>query len=132
MSKFNGFVINRHATRTVIPFSSEAVASNAYGTILPNELLSIDEIVEDLFHWFPRSKDLTKFKKTSKANLTMYHHSLGQFIRNTYGLWLVGNPNVIPDDLGDGHPDGVSMIVLKKFHDKLNGSDAYDDAMGVI
>ena len=43
----------------------------------------------------------------SRDELIMLHNSVGRDIRNAFGLWIAGNPQV------SNHPDDTSMLVLK-------------------
>jgi len=54
--------------------------------------LSIDEIVNDLVNRVLTSKEKHNIKTEQIEELNSLHPSLGSFIRNTYGLWLMPHP----------------------------------------
>lgn len=106
---------------------------NNWDSLTAEHFLSVSEIVLDLcLNVSKEDRNWIKVMKTS--DLIGLHHTVGQYIRNTYGLWHPNQPMVIKDDLGDGHPDGISMIILEKFHAYLNNPDeqAYQDAMSIL
>lgn len=119
---YDGFVIKRNGQRTVVQDRTQ------YYSILPSEMLSVDEIIDDLYYGLS-SSELQKIKQETEDNLIMYHSTFGRFIRNTFCLWLTGNPNVVLNDLGDGHPDGVSMTIIRKLHERVQVHAAYDRSM---
>ncbi len=64
-----------------------------------------------------------KFKKCSKDDLSDYHHGLGRWIRNIFGLWA---KDPLYDEmvrLGFTHPDDMSSIIIESFHAKINNYD---------
>lgn len=103
--------------------------------IRPEQFLSVSQIVD---HEFERLSvdEKTDFSNFPEQDLIQLHHEYGRWIRNSYGLWHPGNPFVIPGDPGDGHPDGLSMLVIKALHKLCNTpapkTDAFEDAMTII
>lgn len=74
------------------------------------------EIVDDLKAKVVSGNDeyFAAFLKTPRKKLVRYHHSLGQKIRNDYGLWkhewtpeLIGHIDNSPQ-----HPDQVSFRII--------------------
>ena len=51
--------------------------------------------------------DLRRFFSSSPRDLILYHHSLGQYIRNKYDMWGKNKP---PNGI---HPDDYSMEVIE-------------------
>jgi len=75
-------------------------------------LLTIDEMVDCVIGEFSQQDrdDMTALKKDELIHL---HHTTGQDIRNAFGLWIDGNPNVV------GHPDDTSMEIMELIWNKL-------------
>lgn len=111
----------------------ESETSKSLFSILetPN-LLTPAEVVEDLFS---KWKDITKkeFLSIGFDNLITLHHGFGMVIRNTYGLWNPNYPGIVEGDLGDGHPDGISMKILEMLYKRIEAQySAYDAAMSIV
>lgn len=69
------------------------------------------------------------FIKASDDNATKLHHSLGRYLRNTWGLW--GEDSTLKQyfwNLGINHPDDMSSIILHSFHRHLNNKPLDVDA----
>ena len=49
------------------------------------------------------------------------HHSLGQWIRNNWGLWAGGPLKVHMESLGFIHPDDMSGSIIREFWVRMNG-----------
>ena len=60
-------------------------------------------------------KQLVNKKETIK-----YHHSLGMWLRNNWGLWGGSRLQKYMLDKKIDHPDGMSAIILKFYYDWLN------------
>ena len=83
--------------------------------------LTVEEIIEDLrkeiFETWPEEA-ITDFFLTeyNENNLIMYHHSLGRYIRNMYGLWgRPWEPKIINGvDTSPEHPDAISMTIMRE------------------
>lgn len=104
--------------------------NESWNAIPANQFLSPNEIAEHQLTLLCEA-DKDYIKRTPSSNLIRMHHSYGMYIRNTYGLWHPNNPNVIKDDLGNGHPDGLSMIAIERLHQLLQ-HDPYDHAMSIV
>lgn len=59
-----------------------------------------------------------EIKNKTKEELIHYHFSLGLWIRNNFGLW--GDNTQLLNELGGGHPDDASHVLLTKLWMKLN------------
>lgn len=57
----------------------------------------------------------------SRDDMIRYHHGLGTWIRNNWGLWGGSRLQKYFTEKGSTHPDEMSMIVLYHYHDWLNG-----------
>jgi hypothetical protein len=103
-----------------------------WNNIPSSQFLSVDEIAEHQLKQLT-IEDLRFFATVEKSELIMMHHSYGRWIRNSYGLWHPKNPFVVPNDLGDGHPDGLSMLTIEAIYKRCTAPrDAFKDAMSII
>lgn len=59
------------------------------------------------------SDELIHFITASEDELYGYHHTLGQYIRNKYGLWEEGSVEKYSDDIFL-HPDDLSFEMMKE------------------
>lgn len=69
-------------------------------------LLNVPEMADCVLNEFTQ-QERDDIASLDKDELIKFHHSVGQDIRNAFGLWLDGNPNVLI------HPDDTSMEVLE-------------------
>lgn len=58
----------------------------------------------------------------SKEDLISYHHGLGEWIRNTWFLWVGSVLNRYFEERGVDHPDDISDRIIRYYHDWLNGN----------
>lgn len=115
-----------------VEYTYEAnIVNEIWESIPASQFLSVEEIAG---HQLARisSEDLKFFRETEKKDLIGMHHSYGRWIRNSYGLWHPNNPFVVKGDLEDGHPDGLSMLVLELIHKRCNQYNAFQDAMSIV
>lgn len=62
-----------------------------------------------------------EFIKSSKKDLVKYHHNLGRWIRNSWGLWEEDSSLCLHmKSLGFRHADDMSHSILKEFWNRLN------------
>lgn len=103
-------------------------SNNHTSSILPEQFLSLDEIVNDLPTRTDQA-DIDQIKNMKKDDLIILHHGFGTWIRNNYGLWMPNHPVTCGI-----HPDDYCFEIMKAFHDKLNTltKDPYDQAMKII
>jgi hypothetical protein len=66
-------------------------------------------------------KQCAEIKSKSKIDLIKYHHGLGTWIRNNFGLWSGNKP--LMAELGGGHPDDMSMVLIEKLWERLNSTE---------
>jgi len=58
---------------------------------------------------------------SKRDDMIRYHHGLGTWIRNNWGLWGGSRLQKYFSDKGITHPDEMSSVVLFHYHDWLNG-----------
>ncbi len=82
-----------------------------------------NDIVDEITGWFYEASVTARneFAGTPKDKLIRFHHSLGQDIRNEFGLWdyvwepkMEGGVDVSPD-----HPDAVSMRIIETVWERV-------------
>ncbi|MDP3510527.1 MAG: WG repeat-containing protein [Candidatus Melainabacteria bacterium] len=59
----------------------------------------------------------------SKAEMTGYHHGLGMWLRNNWGLWKGSRLSQYLKTLGFMHPDDMTGTILDAYWSKLHGQD---------
>jgi hypothetical protein len=125
------FKINGNVQPVEFTFEPNVV-NEKWENIPADQFLSVQEIADHQMSTIG-DEDRKFFSTVDKSDLIMMHHSYGQWIRNTYGLWHKNNPFVIPGDPGDGHPDGLSMLVIEEIYKRCSAkNNAYDHAMSII
>ncbi len=70
-----------------------------------NELLNVGEV--------------DRIMMCSEDDLINYHHGLGRFIRNEWGLWRGGPLKTHLSDLGFIHPDDMSQTIIEAYRAHL-------------
>lgn len=77
-----------------------------------------EEMVTEVLAWLSEeSPEIQKeFRGCGYENLISYHHSLGQDIRNHFGLWEYMWMPLLQEgiDCSEEHPDAISMRVIEK------------------
>ena len=75
-----------------------------------------EEIVTTVVGWFNEASEQARisFKDTPEDKLIRYHHSLGQDIRNEFGLWSdKWEPKIVEGvDMSEDHPDAISQKII--------------------
>ena len=75
-----------------------------------------EEIVTTVVGWFNEASEQARqaFKNCAEDKLISYHHSLGQDIRNEFGLWTVKwEPKIVEGvDMSEEHPDAISQKII--------------------
>ncbi len=56
----------------------------------------------------------------NEADMAQYHHGLGMWLRNNWGLWSGSRLKRYFNNLGINHPDDMSGIILDSFWRNLN------------
>ena len=83
---------------------------------------TINEAADELLKQMTE-EDKNSLKATKKAKLIGYHHGLGTWIRNNFGLWEPDSPLMAlkPPHYIPQEPDDVSVEIIEKAWKKLNG-----------
>src|SRR5690606_4613258 len=69
--------------------------------------------------------DKQTIKKLNSSNETyLFHHGLGTWIRNNWGLWGESRLKQYFLERKIDHPDSMSAIILAYYYDWLNGENA--------
>ena len=55
----------------------------------------------------------------SSSDVMEFHHSFGQFIRNSFGLWDSHNPFVDGDAESERHPDQMSHRIMERLKEEF-------------
>lgn len=123
--------INNKIERVEFPYEHDT-ENKEWNAIAREQFLSVKEIAQNEFDR-AQSDAINTIRNTPKKDLIMFHHGYGTWIRNNYALWHPNNPFVIKDNLGDNHPDGLSMLAIEALHDLCTDqNNAFDDAMNII
>src|SRR5271166_3525656 len=80
---------------------------------------TVDECMQALAEMFSCERQ-AEFTKLSRDDLIMYHHGLGQWIRNNWGLWKGGELKEHMSSLGFMHPDDMSQAIIEEYWIRLN------------
>lgn len=88
---------------------------------LEGALAELDRILE------PEVRE--EIRAGSEDEMSQYHHGLGTWIRNEWGLWARSSPlSAYFEGLGLRHPDDMSGIILDSYWRRLHGLDLGLDA----
>jgi len=91
----------------ILLFITNAIAEN-----LEFRANTIDEAVQILFAE-SSEEELKLLTSTPEEDLILYHHSYGNYIRNSFGLWS-GNTALLISVCGEQcHPDDASMKIIE-------------------
>lgn len=84
--------------------------------------MTFDEQVQTMYELFKKASTYEQnlFRSCKKEDLVSYHLSMGQFIRNHFGLWKQPWEPEIKDgiDYSPNHPDAVSTRILETLWEK--------------
>ncbi|WP_442887585.1 DUF6794 domain-containing protein [Congregicoccus parvus] len=75
-----------------------------------------EEAIQTLLRLYPE-EGRQEFADSREEDLIGYHHGFGTTIRNAFGLWESKSP--LRRDLGGGHPDNASMVLIRAFWQRL-------------
>jgi hypothetical protein len=64
---------------------------------------------------------LSRMQANPEDDMILYHHGLGTWLRNNWGLWKGSQLSEYFNQLGIFHPDDMSGIVLDSMWRELNG-----------
>lgn len=76
-----------------------------------------------------RQPEIIQFMNTPEKELSRYHHGLGVWLRNRWGLWQDSELRQFFTKKGVEHPDDMSRIILISFHRHLNKKDVALDEL---
>jgi hypothetical protein len=65
-------------------------------------------------------EDIAAMKSGAEKDMVLYHHGLGMWLRNNWGLWKGSRLSKWFNDKGIRHPDDMSGIILDSFWRHLN------------
>jgi hypothetical protein len=93
-------------------------AETVNGIYIPRDLgdcfLELDKMLSEV-----EKKEMRA--QPSRDDMCLYHHGLGTWLRNNWGLWHGSRLQKYFTDRGVSHPDNMSGIILDHYHDWLNG-----------
>jgi hypothetical protein len=84
---------------------------------------TLKEAIKLLPTLLPKS-DLTIFENMQEEELYKFHHGLGRWLRNQWGLWSGSDLQKEFIRLGINHADDMSSIIIILTHRKLNNKEA--------
>lgn len=87
------------------------------GVYIPRDLKDCFQQLDKILS--PKDKDQIKFLKNRNETI-QFHHSLGMWIRNNWGLWSGSRLQVYLLEKKLDHPDSMSSTILKFYYDWLN------------
>lgn len=80
----------------------------------------LDDCFVELRRILPE-KTVEQMKNGPEKDMVGYHHGLGRWLRNNWGLWKGSRLSKWFNDKGIQHPDDMSGIILDSFWRHLNG-----------
>lgn len=98
-------------------YNRRVVADSISGLYIPKNL---DECFTELDKLLKKNdiEDIRSLK--SREETIRYHHGLGTWLRNNWGLWGGSRLQRFLLNLGIDHPDSMSAYILENYHDWLN------------
>lgn len=79
---------------------------------------NLEECFKEL-HKKAMDKDLEDIKSRPEEDMIEFHHTLGRWIRNEWGLWSGGSLQDYFKNLGLHHADDMSGLILTSFYRHL-------------
>lgn len=68
-----------------------------------------------------KNKDILEIKNLNrKDQIIQFHHGLGTWLRNNWGLWGGSRLQTYLVLRGTNHPESMSSVILEFYHDWLN------------
>lgn len=101
-------------------YKKRIVADSINGQYIPKNLeecfIELNKVL--------KPKEIDAIKNLKDRNETiLYHHGLGTWLRNNWGLWGGSRLQLYLIEKGIRHPDEMSAIILKFYYDWLNGEN---------
>ena len=81
--------------------------------------LTIDECMEALSEKLGLERQ-AEFLRISKDDLIRYHHGLGLWMRNNWGLWHGSPLRDAMRAMGFAHADDMSQALIEEYWNRLN------------
>lgn len=81
---------------------------------------NLEECFKEL-HKKSCDKDLEEIKSRPEEDMIEFHHTLGRWMRNEWGLWSGGHLQDYFKKIGLWHPDDMSGVILTSFYRHLKG-----------
>lgn len=81
---------------------------------------NLEECFEELINNILFDEDYCAIKSEEEEDLCLYHHSLGRYLRNEWGLWHGSRLAKWFNDKGINHADDMSAIILTSFWREIN------------
>lgn len=81
---------------------------------------NLEECLKEL-HKKAHDKDLEEIKSRPEDDMIEFHHTLGRWMRNEWGLWKGGPLLDYFKGLGLWHADDCSGLILTSFYRHLKG-----------
>jgi len=98
-------------------FQRRLIAEKIKGVYIPANLR---ECFMELDRQLPEIDKNEMRALLKRDDMIRYHHSLGMWMRNNWGLWGGSRLQKYFSDRGVRHPDNMSSIILYHYHDWLN------------
>lgn len=90
-----------------------------YKVYIPKDL---EDCMVELKKMLPL-KFVKEIKEQKEFDTIQYHHSLGMWMRNNWGLWQGSRLKEYFKSIGIHHPDDMSGIILRSFRRHLNNKE---------
>ena len=81
---------------------------------------TVDECMKAFFELLTLEEQADLIQTPGKDKLIVYHHGLGQWIRNNWGLWQGGPLLDHMKSLGFKHPDDMSQSLIEEWWSRMN------------
>lgn len=112
------FIVKKNDT--IVEADIEVYMNDEVPTETEIEFLSKDEIITDLCERVLDGDDKASIKTKTEDELNGLAHSLGSFIRNTYGLWLSPHPySNARNSSAENHAEQISKEIIKQVQQRL-------------
>jgi len=99
------------------PFTVEEVTEEVDEAYIPKDLDDCFAHLKKLL----KPEDIVKMRSGTEDDMIQYHHGLGRWMRNNWGLWGEGSRLAKWfNSKGIMHPDDMSGIILDSFWRHLN------------
>lgn len=90
--------------------------------------MTVEEAVDRILVELPEEDKEVIKNKPSDFDMIFYHHGLGTWVRNKFGLWQ-DNEELLRS-CGCGQADDASSVILRALWQKLQGEASVSDKAG--